>query len=109
MSHETEIQNYYRSIGRCPRCHGKNKLYGNEKNCPECRAKVWAYGIKYRKEHPEFVERKKENDRLRRKYRIENHLCTECAVPLVDTRYKTCEKCRRKNKLRMRRSRANGI
>lgn len=28
---------FYKSIGICPVC-GKNKLYGDEKACPECRA-----------------------------------------------------------------------
>ena len=55
MTNETKIRHYYQSIGRCPRCHGKNKLLGDEKNCPECRAKLWAYKKNYEAEHPEYI------------------------------------------------------
>ena len=105
MTNETKIRHYYQSIGRCPRCHGKNKLEGNEKNCPECRAKLWEYGIKYREEHPEYVEKKRENDKNRRHYRVENHLCVTCGKTLNDLNFKNCEKCRVTSMLRMRKSR----
>ena len=32
-----ETREFRRMLGLCPRC-GKNKLIGDEKNCPECRA-----------------------------------------------------------------------
>ena len=77
--------------------------------CPECRAKSWAYGIKYRQEHPEYVEKKRESDRKRREFRIFNHLCVNCGEKLTNFEYKNCEKCRNYNKLRMRKRRTNGI
>lgn len=107
MTNETKIRHYYQSIGRCPRCHGKNKLMGNEKNCPECRAKLWEYGNKYKETHPEFVKKKQQMDRDRRNYRKEHHLCVNCGEPLGDSNYKNCDKCRVYNMLRMRKSRCS--
>ena len=47
-----EERAFYVSIGLCPRC-GRNKLFGDEKNCPECSAKAQEYNERYRAEHPE--------------------------------------------------------
>jgi hypothetical protein len=107
MTNETKIRHYYQNIGRCPRCHGRNKLMGDEKNCPECRAKLWAYGVDYRQKHPEFVERKRQSDKKRRDYRVANHLCVNCGKPLGDSKYKNCDKCRVYNMLRMRKARCS--
>ena len=47
-----EERAFYVSIGLCPRC-GRNKLFGEEKTCPECSAKAQEYNERYRAEHPE--------------------------------------------------------
>lgn len=104
-----ENTEFFRDHNLCPRC-GHNRLLGKEKNCLECRAKLWAYGINYKEKHPEFVEKKKQTDKERRKYRVANHLCVSCGNPIDDDRYKNCSKCRLANMLRMRKSRrASGI
>ena len=51
-----EERAFYVSIGLCPRC-GRNKLFGDEKNCPECSAKAQEYNERYRAEHPEQFRR----------------------------------------------------
>ena len=105
MTYETKIRRYYASIGKCPYCHGRNKLFGDEKMCPECRAKSWEYSNYYKQNHPEFAEKTRQSARDKRISRAENNLCITCGQPLTDTRYKSCEKCRFKNMLRMRRKR----
>ena len=104
----SESTSFFSEHNICPRC-GINKLMDDEKNCPECRAKLWAYGINYRKEHPEYVEKKRKSDKSRRDYRIKNHLCVNCGEPLTDTRYKNCDKCRTYNMLRMRKARCESV
>ena len=47
-----EERAFYASMGLCPRC-GRNKLFGDEKNCPECSTKAQEYNERYRAEHPE--------------------------------------------------------
>lgn len=67
MTQQTMNKHYYIKIGICPHCH-KNRLFGEEKSCPECRAKSTEYALKrnrieYNKNHAEwarktYVERK---------------------------------------------------
>ena len=105
----TENAVFFKAHNLCPRC-GQNRLFGNEKNCPECRAKIWAYGINYKENHPEYVQKKKQKDKERRQFRIDNNLCVCCGDPLDDRKYKNCSKCRQLNKLRMRKTRcASGV
>lgn len=89
---------FFISLGLCPRC-GKERVMGDEKRCPECRAKEWKQNTEYRNTHPEYREKKNANARLLRQFRIENHLCTDCGIELDDSRFKACEKCRIKRRL----------
>ena len=99
---------FFSKYNICPRC-GTNKLFGDEKNCPECRAKLWEYGIKYREEHPEFVEQKKATDKARKANREALGLCVQCGKAKEDNGLKTCEKCRQYNKMRMRKHRGTRV
>lgn len=81
----------------CPRC-GKNDIFGDEKSCPECRAKENRYVMKsregdgrleYNKKHREWA--KKEHHR-----RIEVGICTRCGKRKADYGFKTCGICREK-------------
>lgn len=40
-----DTRKFFKSIGICPRC-GKNKLFGDEKTCPECLAYAYAVNNK---------------------------------------------------------------
>ena len=97
---------YCSEHGICPRC-GINKLFGDEKNCLECSAKQYTYGIKYRQDNPEYSERKNLKAKNQRDYRRENKLCTICGTPLSDFKYLNCESCRRKRALISQKHRAN--
>lgn len=90
---------FLQSIGICPRCQ-KNKLYGDEKQCPECSAKGYSLAMKsrerlgkehYNKNHAEWS--KKEHHR-----RIEQGICTRCGKCKADYGFKTCGICRDKER-----------
>ena len=69
--------NYYLSIGKCPRCGGRNRLEPGKKMCRECSQK--ASGRR----------------REQLAYRRENGLCTRCGKPLDEgSRFVQCEDCR---------------
>lgn len=97
---------FYKEYGLCPRC-GKNKLFGSEKNCPECRAQQTNYRNKIIKENPEYRENVRKNSKERYYYRKENHLCVDCGTPLEDENYVACKRCRIKRSQAVIRSRVN--
>ena len=89
---------FYKSIGICPVCK-KNKLWGTEKECPECTAKGYEYAMKsrarvgrehYNKTHAEWAK-------LEHHKRIEQGMCTRCGKRKSDYGYKTCGICREKD------------
>jgi hypothetical protein len=87
-------RHFYQDNGICPRCR-KNKLYGDEKNCPECVAKEYGHTLKHREENRQHyndlhrVWSKKAYDE-----RKEKGICTRCGKRKADTGYYTCGKCR---------------
>lgn len=97
---------FYRSIGICPLCK-KNRLFGSEKTCPECRAKESEriYRIrerdreKYNKEH-NLCEKRIYSERLK------NGLCPRCGKIQTDKRYKLCSYCRNKKAKNSEKNRA---
>lgn len=105
MTYETEIRQYYRKIGKCPYCHGRNKLMGDEKMCPECRAANWNYRQQYIKSHPNYLKKSAESMKMKREYRISNGLCITCGNPKNDDGFKNCEQCRLHHMLRVRKQR----
>lgn len=94
-----ETRHFLQNIGICPRCQ-KTKLFGDEKQCPECNAKAYnlvmasrktEYGrLQYNKNHAEWAK-KKHNER------IEQGICTRCGKRKPDNGYKTCGICRAKD------------
>ena len=94
---------FYQSISICPVCH-KEKLYGDEKECLECRATKYVQLRDWRRKHPNsYAEQRKE------KYfaRVNNHLCIQCGISLPETETRVmCCKCRIKHNLNQQRRRA---
>lgn len=93
-----ETRHFLQNIGICPRCQ-KTRLFGDEKQCPECNAKAYKsvmasrrteYGrLQYNKNHAEWAK-EKHNER------IEQGICTRCGKRKSDYGYKTCGICREK-------------
>lgn len=92
-----QTRKWYQSHGICPRCC-KNELLGDEKSCPECRAKASENATRRRErvgkdeinqKHAEWA--KKEHQR-----RIEQGICTRCGKRIAENGYKTCGICREK-------------
>lgn len=87
-------------LGICPRC-GKNRLFGNEKTCIECKAKNLSNMERARATYNEdkrqvVLNRQSSYNKSKRAYRIEHNLCVRCAKPLKYTKgikYKNCPTC----------------
>lgn len=67
---------YYLSIGKCPKCGGRNNVEPGTHRCRAC------------------ALRESENNRKRKAKRIGAGVCSRCGGPLDDSRWKTCQKCR---------------
>lgn len=95
--YELENRQFAREHGICSRCK-KNKVFGQEKHCPECRAERANYTAKYIKENPEkHKEWAKKAYSTKKQKALEQHLCSRCLTPLSEGyTYKTCLKCRAK-------------
>ena len=96
-----ETREFYRKNHLCYIC-GKNQVFGNEKSCPECRAKEQTRRDNYTEEEKDkryrkYYSKKKEKNKQLIKERIEKGLCTKCGKRKADAGYKTCSICRRKN------------
>lgn len=97
--YQRETREYLRNMGLCPRC-GKNKLFGDEKECPECNAKSYEITMRSReklgKEH--YNNQHNEWARNEHQKRIEQGICTRCGRRKADEGYKTCGICRAKTR-----------
>lgn len=95
-----ETRKWYQENGICPRCR-KEKLYGDEKQCPGCAAKAYEIVIltrdfeKFKKQHAEWS--KKTHHQM-----IEQGICTRCRKRKADGGYKTCGICRSRERERKR-------
>lgn len=101
-----------RNIGLCPRC-GKNKLFGDEKECPECTATMYEINQRSRKRrnvtamdyYRKDIARLKEQGLCRgcRKRKVaEGH--TYCPICLAKKREQGKEYRRKKDKIGLERS-----
>lgn len=95
---ENEDRKWYSENGYCPRCH-KNKLFGDEKNCPECSAKAYGHNMNKinRIGKQKFNEQSAEMARKRYRERSENGICTRCGKRKSEHGFKTCGICRAKD------------
>lgn len=95
-----EERAFYKSIGLCPRC-GKNKLFGDEKNCPECSAKMQAYARKYEEENrEEFRQYVNNYHKSVYQQRKEAGLCVRCGKRKPLHNEVRCGICKQKMQLR---------
>lgn len=87
---------FYITIGICPVCN-KNALYGEEKRCPECRAKDAEYHEKkYRdpEQRQKIIQINAESRKKRKQYRREHGVCIECGKRKPKEGIATCSVCR---------------
>ena len=95
-----QSKEYKEKIGVCNLC-GIYPVCGDEKWCPECRAKRASYSKEYRSKNKEKV-RLKENE-LRRKREARYKKIGLCSCGRNKTPgYETCWRCRSKNAIRSR-------
>ena len=83
---------FFRSIGLCPRC-GKAKLEGEEKMCPECRAKRYTQAEKYMR-RVDLRPHRKAYNKTRYELLKEQGLCVTCGGEIEDDSFVRCRKCR---------------
>lgn len=89
-----ETRKWYQDNGICPRCR-KNKLFGDEKNCPECTAYAYTMIMPKREQNREhYNETHAEWSRRKHQEMIEKGICTRCRKRKSDYGYKTCGICR---------------
>lgn len=97
-----ETRGFYRKIGICPVCR-KESLFGEERQCIECREKAYARRNPYTEE-----QRERYNSRVRSRQkslyheRAENGICTRCGKRKADSGRKKCGACREKENQRRR-------
>lgn len=105
-----ETRRFLTSIGMCPRC-GKNKLFGDEKNCPECRAKANTYDSKrWVEQHDKRLADKKRSFKKLYDERKAKGICVKCATRKADEGHVTCVWCRKKENLKtVERRRKGGV
>lgn len=96
--YENETRHMYAENGICPRCR-REKLFGDEKACLECNAKIYEW---HRKRVSNEECRLKYNEKQRELQkniyhkRIELGICTRCGKRKADNGCKTCGICRAK-------------
>lgn len=87
---------FYISLHICPICN-KNTLFGDEKSCPECRARDAEYHAR-RYEDPEhrkqMIQISTESKKKRKQLRREQGLCIECGKRKPREGIATCAICR---------------
>lgn len=97
-----ELVNWYKDNKICPICR-KNSLFGEEKACVECSAKSYASRMaKYYANPEEFKARDRIEQKKIREKRAANGLCVYCGKVKSDENFKTCTKCRNKQKIKKR-------
>lgn len=88
-----EDRMFWQGLGICPTCH-KRRIYGDEKECLECKAYFAEYGKRYYDAHKESVKARC-RARSKRVYheRKENGLCPRCGSKFRAPGRLFCRKC----------------
>lgn len=93
-----EEREFLKAIHICPRCK-KNKLFGSEKNCPECLASMAEINAKSREKNQNYKQEEHERYLKRKQYKKEHGLCYYCNNPVFNGTTQ-CEKHLIKNRNR---------
>ena len=104
---------FYRKNNLCPIC-GKNELFGDEKSCPECRAKQQNRRDNFTEEQKQkyiykFYDKNKKRKRLIYKECIEKGICTKCGIRKSANGKRKCSICQEKENEYARNRRNKGI
>lgn len=92
-----EGRDVYVQYGICNRCH-REKIYGNEKTCPECKAEVSLINTNYRMLHRQKInKRERELHKIHYEERKAKGICTRCGKNKASDGRFTCISCREKN------------
>lgn len=94
---KAEVYHGYIKLGICPSCR-QNMLFGDERSCPECKAKNYAYQMSIDKERKNKIHR--EWSKRTHAEMIEKGICTRCRKRKADGGFKTCGICRDKKNRR---------
>lgn len=84
-----ETREYLRNLGLCPRC-GKNKLFGSERECPECRSTMYEINQRSRERRNVTAMDYYRKDIKRLK---EQGLCRSCRKRKVADGHTYCNAC----------------
>ena len=87
---EHELDEWYKSHGLCPRCHGKHYCKPGYVHCEECLAKIRE--TKHRRDPTGEIE--KQNNLNRRQRLIEQGLCPVCGKRKPVEGRVECARCR---------------
>lgn len=92
-TYRQEVRKMCKKYSICPRC-GKNKLFGDEKTCPECLAKAMEINRKWKSNNDWY---RKDIKRLK-----EQGLCRSCRKRRVEAGKTYCSACLAKRRERYR-------
>lgn len=97
--YKRETREFVLEFRICPRCF-KNKLYGDERNCLECRTKNYVNREKQRRDNPEreeiYYQHGRRNYKELYNQRKEQGLCSKCGRVLREDekKFAWCSICR---------------
>lgn len=102
-NYNQESRLYFKKLGFCPRCK-RNKLFGDEKECPECIAMMYEVNRKSKEKGNVSTKEyyRNYNERLK-----EQGLCRGCRKRNIAVGHIYCSICLAKKRIRARKN--NGI
>ncbi len=101
-----EVTEFCRQFKICPQCR-KNKLFGDEKTCPECLAKKAEYNSKHPQDNKKYAENFKRQQKRLYQERKANGICTRCGKRKAYPGKAKCKICLDKDVLQHRKASFN--
>lgn len=94
--YENETRKWYKEHGICPTC-GKNELFGDENNCPECRAKKAEWMQKAREKNGDKISTQHNISQNKRYHElIDAGICPNCKKRPAYNGMRMCSICHAK-------------